>query len=153
MTGNRYTALRDNSPASSIRSSSTYRSRSVSTKRKFEEANLRSYAEAAGFSNPPDDSGNPDIVIQEVIDGLSAKLVMLNSLCEKAAYELGAEGIPTAVIEPLNTIVEALRASSDIQNTLIYQIKPAKSFPGNNRFVEPMQDLGAFSKSTLSNIL
>ena len=114
---NRFNPLRDNSPASSVRSISSIRDRSASTKRKSSEDLQVSYATVTKASALPD--------IYQVTENIGTTLTKVRSLCESAAGELATVVADPKVISILGTLVEAVRGSCMVHQEILQALPDA----------------------------
>jgi len=140
-TGNRFSSLRDQSPAlsSRARSQSSVRDRSVSSKRKPEDDTSWSYAAITG-NNPR--SGQSTL---EAAGNLNTKLAGVRSLVDLAAKQLSEESTDPKLIPILGCILEALTSSCDLQADIINCISSGGPKPPTSNTVN-MTSLGATSK-------
>ena len=128
--GNRFNTLRDHSPASSIRSTSSFRNRSVSAKRKASDDGL-SYAAVTG--NPTSSAQCND----DLLNSLNLRVGMVRSVCENAAIELKKEAWEPSIVNLFEQILEALRITSDIQTDIIGNFSKSTPVTGNTRHSLP----------------
>jgi hypothetical protein len=111
---NRYNVLRDASPADSIRSDFSQRSRSMSIKRK-NDSDLEtqpSYSEMV--------SGSQNCVSEPVsqVANLDVAIATVSSLSDKLTSEISNPAIDPVLIPVLNTISEAIRGICNVQAML-----------------------------------
>ena len=114
---NRYDHLRSFSPADSMRSSSTNRGRSVSTKRKFDD--MPSYASIVGGN---DAAAYEPILQKEYLDSIQTNIVKVSNMCDKVIHDFSKSGVDPALFIPFNGICEALKLIVTVQEEVLNAI-------------------------------
>ena len=136
---NRFNNLREPSPAASVRSVSSVRERSVSSKRKASDDAL-SYAAITGSGQTTDQ------VNQFLMDSMNVKLAMVRSACEGATAGLQSDKLDPSVIPIFQIILEALRVTSDLQADLISHLGKSHSKSHSQSAVPSYNYTGVISK-------
>jgi hypothetical protein len=114
---NRYNVLRGASPADSVRSNASIRSRSQSIKRKNpgEDNNGVSYATVTSGTVPS--GSDTTIDVEEVTENI----VKVKSICEKVSTELGNTNIDPGLIPVFSLINEAILGLCTTQEKIVNQ--------------------------------
>jgi hypothetical protein len=113
---NRYTILRDASPADSIRSNLS--TRSVAVKRKGTQDEISgsqiSYASIASGPVPTDPAPAP-----ETQEALTEKIVKVRSICDKVTTDLSNENLDPQVVLILANLNQAIMGVCDVQQKIV----------------------------------
>jgi hypothetical protein len=116
---NRYTVLRDVSPADSVRSTLSNRSRPIAVKRKLNQVENPSQS-SQSYSSVVSNSSQQVAPLAES-ESLNVKIVTVRSLCEKVTTDLSAEGLDPRLVAIMSTLNQAVTGIVDIQQTLVGQ--------------------------------
>jgi hypothetical protein len=149
---NRYSLLpRDASPADSVRSTNSIRSRSVSIKRKnsnSDNTDSLSYAVAAAGSGPGSgsDSVSPTVNSVQEQEILTENIVKVKSICDKVGSELSNSQVDPSLVSVFSLINEAIVGLCDNQLKIV---EKKFSTTGNTSVPEPQSWSTAVSQKRL----
>ena len=138
-TQNRYSSFRADSPADSNRSESTNRGRSMSTKRKSDDA--LSYAAVTG--------GGPAQYAQAVdsslLEKIQTEIAKVSNMCDKVTHDFSKSEADPALFIPFNGICEALKLIVNVQQDVLTAImltnaKQVNLPPVGSMLKRPRQD-------------
>jgi hypothetical protein len=128
---NRYNVLsRDNSPADSVRSNLSQRSRSVSIKRKNSSS-------GTGTDNPPISYANVTAVSGSVnvqnaaVENLTEDIVKVKSVCDKLGTMVNNSDVSPGLIEIFSVVKEAFSGICDNQGKIVELLKNNQQQPPN----------------------
>jgi hypothetical protein len=126
---NRYNVLsRDSSPADSVRSSLSQRSRSVSIKRK--NSNTESGSDGTSYADIMKGTDtSPPAITQEDIDCVTENIVKVKSLCDKVGTEISNANIDPNLVAIFSTLNEAMIGICDNQLKIAKLNKVGNSGP------------------------
>jgi hypothetical protein len=119
---NRYTVLRDSSPADSVKSNNSFRSRSQSIKRKNTGDDIPSQVPnvsyAAVASGPVISNTVSDLSCDEVGE-ITEGIVKVTSICEKVSTELSTCQVDPALVSVFSLLNEAILTLGENQKKIV----------------------------------
>jgi hypothetical protein len=121
---NRYSLLpRDASPADSVRSNLSNRSRSQSIKRKNPESEQSSQVTYAQMATGSGSGSDQAPIADNQVEVLTENIVKVKSICDKVSSELSNVQIDPALISVFSLINEAIGGLCDNQLTIVDKVK------------------------------
>ena len=122
LASNMFSSLRDSSQASSTRSQSTFRGRSVSSqKRKHDDDNITTYASVASQNN----SSQQVETITVETDSLHMDITKVKSLLEKLQRDLSEASVDPSLIPIFGTLCEIFQTTCKVQEGIVNTISTA----------------------------
>jgi hypothetical protein len=122
---NRYNLLRDASPADSVRSDQSFRSRSQSIKRKSPEDSAPEVMTYAAVTSPDIQVQPPDC--DSKVEEVTENIVKVKSICEKVSAEVSNANVDPALISIFGLLNEAILGICDNQQQIV-SMKQGKTY-------------------------